>query len=328
MSSGGAAHRGDDLLLGDQPLDRAAGDQPVVEALGHAHVGVLQVDQVQPRASPRPARRARGSPPAAAAWPASRGGRRSASGSRARSSSTSPQIVSTSAVASSTSAPSVFSTCFSAFSKYGALHVERGHLAAVGQVDQRLQRGVVADAVHGAHRLGQAQVVEPDAGLDHVEHERRGADLEQRGVLAHVRVADDDVQAAVLVGVGVRLVAGVDDAALERGLQPDLDLDVVGALRELVARLVARRAEADPARAADDLAGRRRTASGPATIAGTWSGGPSGSSRASRSSRPCRRRCSCRAGSAARRARWPRASRPPPSPAPPPCPRSRRRAGW
>jgi hypothetical protein len=32
--------------------------------------------------------------------------------------------------------------------------------------------------------------------------------------LAHVRVADDDVQAPVLLGVGVGLVAGVDDGRL------------------------------------------------------------------------------------------------------------------
>ena len=37
------------------------------------------------------------------------------------------------------------------------------------------------------------------------------ADLEHRGGLAHVGVADDDVEPAVLLGVGVRLVAGVDD---------------------------------------------------------------------------------------------------------------------
>ena len=80
-------------------------------------------------------------------------------------------------------------------------------------------------------------------------------DLEQRGVLAEVRVADDDVQPAVLVGVGVRLVAGVDDAPLERGLQADLDLDVVAALGELVARLVAGRSAPDPSGTGDDLPG-------------------------------------------------------------------------
>ena len=193
-----------------------------------------------------------------------------------------------------------------------ALHVEGGHLAPVDQVDRELQARVVADPVHRAHGLGQAQLVEADALLDHVQHQRGGADLEERGVLAHVGVADDDVQPAVLVGVGVRLVAGVDDAALEGGLQPDLDLDVVGALGELVARLVAGGAATHPARAAHHLArDEERRQAGHDRRERAWTA-TSGSSRARRSWRPCRRRCSCRAGSAARRARWPRASRPPP----------------
>ena len=45
----------------------------------------------------------------------------------------------------------------------------------------------------------------------------RGADLEERGVLAHVGVAHDDVEPAVALGVGVGLVAGVDDRAAARG---------------------------------------------------------------------------------------------------------------
>jgi hypothetical protein len=118
-----------------------------------------------------------------------------------------------------------------------------------------LQRRVVADPVDRSDGLGQPQLVEPDALLDHVEDQCGGADLEQRRVLRQVRVADDHVQAAVLVGVGVRLVAGVDDPALERGLQADLDLDVVAALRELVARLVTGGAPPDPAGADDHLPG-------------------------------------------------------------------------
>ena len=64
------------------------------------------------------------------------------------------------------------------------------------------------------------------------------------------------MQPPVLVGVGVRLVAGVDDAALERGLQADLDLDVVGALGQLEAGLVTGRPDAPPAGTGDDLTGQ------------------------------------------------------------------------
>ena len=132
-----------------------------------------------------------------------------------------------------------------------------GQLTAVGQRDGGAQRRVAADDVHGVHRPGQRQVGQVHALFDQVEHQRRGAELEVGRRLGEVRVADDDVQPPVLVGVGVRFVAGVDDAALERGLQADLDLDVVGALRQLEAGLVARRADAHPAGAGDHLAGHQ-----------------------------------------------------------------------
>ena len=38
-----------------------------------------------------------------------------------------------------------------------------------------------------------------------------GPDLEEGGVLAHVGVADDDVQPAIALGVSVGFVTGVDD---------------------------------------------------------------------------------------------------------------------
>ncbi len=72
--------------------------------------------------------------------------------------------------------------------------------------------------------------------LDHLQHDRGGPDLQERGDLAHVRVADDHVEPPVLLRVGVRLVARVDDGALERGLQTDLGLEEVRALRQLVGR--------------------------------------------------------------------------------------------
>ena len=90
--------------------------------------------------------------------------------------------------------------------------------------------------------------------LDHREHQRGRADLEVGRDLGQVGVADDHVQAAVLLRVGVRLVAGVDDRPLERGLEADLDLEEVGALADLEAVLAAVLADADPAGAADDLA--------------------------------------------------------------------------
>ena len=66
--------------------------------------------------------------------------------------------------------------------------------------------------------------------LDHREHDRGRADLQEGGDLRQVGVADDHVEAAVLLRVAVRLVAGVDDRPLERGLEPDLLLEEVGPL--------------------------------------------------------------------------------------------------
>ncbi len=50
----------------------------------------------------------------------------------------------------------------------------------------------------------------------------------------HVGVADDDVEAAVALGVGVRLVAGVDDRAAAGGRRADALPDVLGPLGDRV----------------------------------------------------------------------------------------------
>ena len=80
--------------------------------------------------------------------------------------------------------------------------------------------------------------------LDHGQHDGGGAHLQEGRDLGQVGVAHDDVQAPVLGGVAVRLVAGVDDRALERGLEPDLLLEEVGPLGELERHLAAGRAPA------------------------------------------------------------------------------------
>ena len=141
--------------------------------------------------------------------------------------------------------------------------------------------------------------------LDHREHQRGRADLEVGRDLGEVGVADDHVQPAVLLGVGVRLVAGVDDRPLERGLEADLDLEEVGPLADLEAVLAAVLADADPAGAADHLAGDEERRRGGARCRRTGSRGASGSSRARRRTRPCCRCCSCRGGSAAPPGSWP-----------------------
>ena len=69
--------------------------------------------------------------------------------------------------------------------------------------------------------------------------------------LAHVRVADDHVQPPVALGVGVRLVAGVDDRAGPGGRRRHALPDVLGPLADAVDR--AARCLQDLAGAADQL---------------------------------------------------------------------------
>ncbi len=91
------------------------------------------------------------------------------------------------------------------------------------------------------------------ASLNVVEHQGRCPDLQIGGHFRHVRVAHDDVQAAITLGVGVRLVARVDDRARRGRGARDLLADVLGALREAVVE-APRRLE-HLARAREDLAG-------------------------------------------------------------------------
>jgi len=82
-------------------------------------------------------------------------------------------------------------------------------LAAVGELDLAAAGDVVADLADRPDRVLQREVAHRHARLDHPQHQVGRADLEQRRDLVHVAVADDDVQPAEALGVGVRLVAGV-----------------------------------------------------------------------------------------------------------------------
>ena len=98
-----------------------------------------------------------------------------------------------------------------------ALDVESADLAAVREPDGTAARGVVADLTYRTDRVLERHVAEHHLWIfEHAEHARRGTHLHERCVLAHVRVADDDVQAPILLGVGVRLVTRVDDRATPR----------------------------------------------------------------------------------------------------------------
>ena len=117
------------------------------------------------------------------------------------------------------------------------LDVDRRELAAVGEANAPAAGDVVADLADRADRVLEREVAPGRAVVfEHAQDDRRRADLQERRVLAHVRVADDHVQAAEPLGVGVRLVARVDDRPRSCGGARHAFPDVLGALRDAVHR--------------------------------------------------------------------------------------------
>ena len=326
MSDGGAVDRPGHLVVGEQPLHRAAGHQPVVEPLVGPHVGVLQVDQVQPRVAPAPARPATGSPPAAAAWPASPAGRRSASG-RSRGRRAPPPSGAARPRSARRPRPGA-ATNFCACSRY-----TRCTSIAVSRRPSRSRTLCVSDGswlIACSASTGSSIARSPGQRprLDHGQHQRRRPDLQVGRDLGEVGVADDHVQPAVLVGVGVRLVAGVDDRPLQRRLQADLDLEEVRPLGQLEALGAALGADADPPGAGEDLPGHeerdqaaddvdeRRLPVHQVVLVRAVRGALAVGVVLVELDRLGCPGCG------------PRGGPPRPSPAPPPCPRGRCRAGW
>ena len=93
----------------------------------------------------------------------------------------------------------------------------------------------MADRPHGRHRSVQPNVSRQLARLDNPQHPGRGTQFEIGRDLRQVGIAGDHVQSAMPARVGVRLVAGVDDRPVERGLQPNLSLEEIRALADLEA---------------------------------------------------------------------------------------------
>ena len=289
-----------DLLVRDEALDLTRGDQPVVQPLVTTHVVVLQVDQ--PQLGVRPLESV---PLAVAVEQPVLGDPVELARELHRvvlepGQHRLPPFEHLEVVRRGVLLLDVLPRALEVL----PLHLHRREPAAVGQADERRAREVPGHVVERRHRRRQREVGDV-AVLDQLEDERRRPELQQRRDLAQVRVADDHVQPAVLLGVGVRLVARVDDRALQRGLQTDLGLEEVRALRDLVAvprPLVPRRLAAQLAGAAEDLPGDEERREPRDQVRRTAPAGRPGSSRASRTSCPCRRCCSCRPRAAARRA--------------------------
>ena len=97
--------------------------------------------------------------------------------------------------------------------KIDPLDLDRGHFTPVFQLDFFLECGVPRDLPDSLHRIVEFNPIDRKAVLDHRQYERRGADLQVGGHFRHVRITHDDMQPPILFGVGMRLVAGVDNAA-------------------------------------------------------------------------------------------------------------------
>ena len=114
------------------------------------------------------------------------------------------------------------------------LDVESGELPTVGQTHLLLQRQVVRDVPDGPDGVLEGQVPEHHIPFHHLQKGDDGPDLHVGGVLAHVRVAGDHVEASEPLGVGVGLVPGVDDRSRPRRRRGDAFPDVLGPLRQRI----------------------------------------------------------------------------------------------
>ncbi len=93
------------------------------------------------------------------------------------------------------------------------MDVEGAELPAVGEFYLAGAGEVVGDLPDGSDRVFQREIPEDDIPFDHLQESHHRSHFHEGGVLAHVRVAGDHVEPAVALGVGVGLVAGVDDRA-------------------------------------------------------------------------------------------------------------------
>ena len=98
------------------------------------------------------------------------------------------------------------------------------------------------------NRVCELHVGQVKACLEHLNDQQHRANLQCKGGLGHVGIADDDVHATETVRIPMRFVAGVDDRAGARRRRGHTLPYLVGALRddECVA--------CDLAGAADELA--------------------------------------------------------------------------
>ena len=92
----------------------------------------------------------------------------------------------------------------------------------------------MADGAQGRRDGHDIQARDREAILEHAQHQVGAGNLQQHGRLGHVRVTINDVHAAELRGVGVRLVTGVNERTSAGGRGRSRLPNMVGTLRERV----------------------------------------------------------------------------------------------
>ena len=125
-------------------------------------------------------------------------------------------------------------------------------LAAVFKLEFVLQTEITTDVLDFRDWVRKPEIAKINSLLNSVEHHRSHTKFKQVRSLRHIGIADDNVQTAPLRGISVRLVAGINDAAVEGRLQRDLLLHIISALRNLKSWFGTVLFQAHPTSARDD----------------------------------------------------------------------------
>src|SRR5947199_523407 len=113
------------------------------------------------------------------------------------------------------------------------LDVERANSFTVLKIDNPLARRIPRDVASAPDGVVEDKIARQLALFKERKHRRGGADLQRVGKRAHVGITNEQMEPPIFAVIGQRLIARVDDSAVE--LHPLIDVvdDVVGALTEL-----------------------------------------------------------------------------------------------
>src|SRR5690349_23658954 len=104
---------------------------------------------------------------------------------------------------------------------------------SVLETNDCFQVRIARQLFHRSHRLIQLDV-SYSPSLDEVEHEPGRPDLQRRRILAHVGIADDEMEPAIFSAVGMGLVPGIENRPVVHRIDAQLRFHKISALRELI----------------------------------------------------------------------------------------------